>query len=878
MSRVASGLGIGVEHATATRRQAVELARAYGREREAAGARVWQTPRVLPFETVLEASYALLGGDRPALLGDAAALRLWRRVIEASAVTPGLLDSRAAARAARRAYALAGAYDIDLSRVTQPTPDQAAFLAWAADYRAFLAAAGRVDRADLSAALRTAELPAGLLPLEIIDGEALPRGSEALLGHWQRLGRKVTRRSPRASVAAVRACVYPTREAEWAAIGDWLEACLTADPSARLAVLWPGLAEEAGTRRRQLDERLYPAGLVSGADPDRPYALACAPSLGASGVVATALEALCLADPVLDWVTLGRLLRSPYLEGSTSEGTARARVDARIRRQPARELTEAELERQLADAPGFAALRRRLQAVLAGPVRRPLDDWAIAFGTALEAIGWPGPRALGSDEHQTVVKFRAALGELAALAAVLPPGTGSQARAEFADIVAAMEFQAEAGAPQITVLDGPAALGFPVDGLWVAGLEAGRFPTRSPPEPLLPVALQRAAGVPGAEPRAGREAALRQLSDWRAWAGELVLSVAAFDGDVEQRPSPLLADFAPVRIREVAPRRDWLAQLAASRRVQPMPADALPPLPAGQPIRGGTGALGKQAACPFRAAFEARLGVEALESPGGGVGARLRGDLAHAALAELWRGLGSSSALQLLGAEERRQRVEVAVDGAFAALAVRLPSGRLTRIEREWQVEALERLLGADAGRPPFAVEAIEHELHLVLGDHPLRVKLDRLDRLADGATVLIDYKSGAHRRPAWEAERLADVQLPLYAVSLPEAPAAVVTAHLAPGDRTYAGVAASAGVVPHVGPPREAGQDGAGAYAALLAAWRVQIDGLALEFAGGRAVVAPTATACAYCPHELACRVVRDAADGEDEADGNAGGESGDE
>ena len=84
MSREAPLLQPGTEYGTATRRQAVELARAHARQLEASGMRVWQTPRILPLEAALTATYALLGGDRPGLLGDGASLRLWRRIIEAS--------------------------------------------------------------------------------------------------------------------------------------------------------------------------------------------------------------------------------------------------------------------------------------------------------------------------------------------------------------------------------------------------------------------------------------------------------------------------------------------------------------------------------------------------------------------------------------------------------------------------------------------------------------------------------------------------------------------------------------------------------------------------------------------------------------------------
>ena len=63
----------------------------------------------------------------------------------------------------------------------------------------------------------------------------------------------------------------------------------------------------------------------------------------------------------------------------------------------------------------------------------------------------------------------------------------------------------------------------------------------------------------------------------------------------------------------------------------------LPPINADEAQRGGARLLELQAACPFRAQAELRLGARALEEPGVGVDAAERGDLIHRALAVLWQ-------------------------------------------------------------------------------------------------------------------------------------------------------------------------------------------------------------------------------------------------
>ncbi len=65
----------------------------------------------------------------------------------------------------------------------------------------------------------------------------------------------------------------------------------------------------------------------------------------------------------------------------------------------------------------------------------------------------------------------------------------------------------------------------------------------------------------------------------------------------------------------------------------------------------------------------------------------------------------------------------------------------------------------ADAAEPVW----FERSFSFTLGPHTLRGRVDRVDRLADGAYELIDYKTG---RPKRAADLREDVQLALYAVA----------------------------------------------------------------------------------------------------------------
>jgi hypothetical protein len=71
--------------------------------------------------------------------------------------------------------------------------------------------------------------------------------------------------------------------------------------------------------------------------------------------------------------------------------------------------------------------------------------------------------------------------------------------------------------------------------------------------------------------------------------------------------------------------------------------------------------------------------------------------------------------------------------------------------------------LTLESVRQPFQVAAVEEEIHIVVGDLPLKVRADRIDRVP-GGDLLIDYKTGEVSTASWEGPRPEQPQLPLYA------------------------------------------------------------------------------------------------------------------
>ena len=181
-------------------------------------------------------------------------------------------------------------------------------------------------------------------------------------------------------------------------------------------------------------------------------------------------------------------------------------------------------------------------------------------------------------------------------------------------------------------------------------------------------------------------------------------------------------------------------------------------------------------------------------------------------------------------------------------------------LERSRLTALLLRLAALEKTRALFEVVACEQQRTPLIAGVQLSARLDRVDKLADGSHVILDYKTGLAHIGGWLGGRPDEPQLPLYAVSGDAEVSGVAFVQLRASAVAFMGLTRDDQVLPGV-VTLAALKNLAAQYAgwpALLSSWRAVLEQLARDYLDGRAEVAPKRypKTCEFCDLGALCRV----------------------
>ncbi len=852
----------------------------------------WETPAVLPWDAWLARTWQeclLSGATELMLLSPAQAQLLWQEIIAGSerAITVGKAGF---VKLAWQAWQLLHEYDVPFSVAAFGiSPETRNFFEWAQRYSRLCQKNGWTDPACLPDELCTVIAKGAKLPARfaLYGFDDFTPQQQRLHAALKSAGVEVVSLVPDQSwtVPASAQCIAAAdAEDELTSAARWARSKLQADEGTRIGIVVPRLSDLRAQAEQIFTAVLNPeALLVSNAEAPRAFDLSLGQPLAEYPLIAVALTAVRLAVGMVPTHDATLLIRSPHIGSSQAEASERARFDVHLRGISGPQIDLARLlealtsERNPVRCPSlkwhlnrFARLAEQLQ-----PQRLP-SEWANSISELLEALGWPGNddrgRPLSSAEYQTVQAWSELLADFSHFDLVTPSMEPLQMCDRIAALAQERLFKPESAGAPVQVLGPFEAAGSVFDHLWITGLSDDVWPARGNANPFLPLALQRAAGVPHCLPSQEFDFARRITARMAQSADDVVFSWPKRQEDTLLRPSPLLQGIADLGSSHVSFANvghpssgvvlgdvpDWAA-LQRTVTAETYNGESAPPLE-GDSARGGTRIFELQSNCPFHAFTELRLGATRLDEPQPGLRARDRGKVIETALHLVWAQLRNHFTLMQTPGSELDRIVGESVENAMAEMPAPHEAWeeRYLMLERDRLIALVNEWLDIERRREPFDVVAHQREVVVSAGGVTANGRIDRLDRTSgDGGLVVIDYKSGnaTYGPGQWSGERPERPQLPLYVISQNQPVSAVAFAQLRTGGCDLKGLAERKEIL---GKSRDNSKQylNGNTFEQHIAEWRPVLEKIGQSFRDGVAAPDPLPErVCEYCHLPAVCR-----------------------
>ena len=878
---------------TANKRLAESCRRLYEQAQLEKGHAVWPTPQIMPWsawlQTLWEAVIINTEQALPMVLNTAQEQLLWKQVISESLKDNPLQQINSTLRRAQQAWQLLQSWQLPLSSgVFSVNSDTAAFYQWANAFTRLCRKNNWLSAAQLASALTeepaAQALAAAMHRQKQAGGEMLLLGFDLLTPQqdvllkalledglkvkWlQQAGREPAHRP-------LRLACKDTRD-ELGLMARWVRQCLAENPQAGIGVVVPELSAQRDMIVQALDRILVPEALLPGAESvARPYNISLGRPLSQYPVIACALQVLRLLRYETTLAELSPLLLSPYIAGYEEESSARALLDRRLRETGELNISVNSLRffaaqqeqphycpQLLAQLDHWLQLQTEAKEKQGGS--QPAGYWPDYFSLLLKALGWPLGRSLNSEEYQAACAWQELLGEFAALEVLGRKMRLSEAVAQLARMADERIFQPQTGALPVQVLGLLEAEEQQFDHLWVCGLHDGAWPPPAKANPFIPLSLQREQRLPQAsEAQALAKHITRALL---ASADSVIVSYPLREGEAELGPSPLILELDTIAPEDLDCWRgsDSLQLVHQSRNTESLADDPAPALNEAVERAGGGSQIFKlQAACPFRAFAEQRLGARPFAQAEIGLNAMVRGSLVHRVLEKFWSTIQTQQQLLQLDEDALKAMIAQAVGEATEEQRRFYPQtlkGRFLELEKKRLQQQAQQWLALEKQRAPFRVIAKEQRYQLRAGGIEVRLFIDRIDALDDGRLVLIDYKTGNVSAAQWFGERPDEPQLPLYSMAVEGELAAVCFGQIRAGEIKFKGVSAEEGLLPAVKSWEKLGQTKfEDSWQQVLANWRSGIERLGESFRQGNAEVDPKRYpgSCEYCDLTALCRI----------------------
>lgn len=633
----------------------------------------------------------------------------------------------------------------------------------------------------------------------------------------------------------------PNFKMELAAAASWCKTKLEQNPACRIGVIVPGLESVRTQVEQTFIEHFDPEYFSNPAktSAEVPYDISIGVPLTDIPVISSVFDLFGLLKNELMHQQVLNIAQSPFW-GSGIDLT-RTEFIAELNRSPERKYRLAVLReryRNIEDCLEPVNMQASDRLIECARLARrqtgnlPLSSWTTALKIFLKTLGWPGPRPLNSIEYQAVSQFFEWLDLLYSYDNVLSEAFSfSGAVAQIRSMLKRKIFHAQTPHVPIEIMGLMEGAGMTFDFCWLIGMSGDKLPAAPKPNAFIPVQLQKKYSTPRCSVERELEYAQSLIANYKACAREIIFSYSNNSDNESVHVSPLLNDIATHNIdTDTGPDSrseviDYLIRCTSINNYLFYRDDSAPILEENQRGFGGISHIKLHNANPLYAFLYYRLGAEEIQLPVLGIDASTRGVIVHLVLARFWREVKTSETL-LHYLDDLETRLRKIIDSIMSTFDLSSLSQSEILQEKLRNVEIVSDWLRWEATRPPFTVTGIEEKRQLALLNRHIAVRIDRIDQLATGETVVIDYKTGATNLAGLQKLPLQDPQLPAYALCTNTHINAVAYAEINRKNNRLNGMGALENVQPGILIPSQIKNDDApDNWPDLITWWRTDLE-----------------------------------------------------
>jgi probable DNA repair protein len=634
----------------------------------------------------------------------------------------------------------------------------------------------------------------------------------------------------------IQALSFIDQETELESIAKWAKEVSLKNPNSQIGVVIPNLSQLQHLVKSTFDQE-FDASLLE--THHKPYNISLGMSLCQYPLIQHLLSIVKISSQIIkgniELEMLMKTVTSPYIKGALNESNSRALLVNRILGLGCEEATTQKVLKLMKDCPVLIQIVNALRSLKIDK-KIALEDSIDSINLLLLTWGFTSDRSLSSSEYQLFEKYQNESLILNRLSNFYKKVSLFDAIKILNTHLNSVIFQPKSGTANIHILGALEAEGLYFDHAWVSSMTSNFIPGKIKMPLFIPQKTSIEYKLPNSNFLLVTEDAKVTLKALNNLSPETTYSYAKLMQNREELPSPYIdfKDYLEVSFIKNSSRELIYIDDYKAPKIQELT------------IKKGVKTLQNQMSCAFRG-FAGRLDIDVFEAPHIGLSRLQQGNLIHKILETFFNEIKSGASLLKLTELELDNLIEKHTESATQ----NLPKSNFKLNEKIRLVKIIRQHIDLEKKRSDFEVIKTESTSEVNINGLKFSTRIDRMDRLANGDSLIIDYKTGKDVKVSqMTGDPIDQAQLPIYAVT--NSVDGVAFATINSNDCQFKAITKNKSELPLTKQAINRMPE----WDKQITEWTSILNSASKQFQNGIASVLPVKNACDYCDYDLLCRV----------------------